>query len=164
MKNHWKSLPEASGLRRNLEALLAEPYVMTDGRKSTAQADKQAMELAWSHGLDTDPPRTFAIDRINSLKVQGTPDALRELNRLYQLEAINLEAEAEQRNVVRWTAMRRWAAEPSTAELQAEQAKRADEAAREALIESRALAIVAEENRAALERARAQARKEMEIR
>lgn len=158
MKKHWKEAA-SPGLRRDIEALLAQPYVMTDGRLSTAQADMQVMELVFSHGLDCDPPRTCARDKIAELKAAGTIDSLDELNRLYRQESINLEADAEQRNLVRYRAMERWRREPSREVMQQQQAAAAAHAA---AVEARALAIVAEENAAALERARQRARIELE--
>src|SRR5215207_9364444 len=159
-KKHWK---EGAGaiVRQQIEALLAEPWRMTDGRLSQAQSEKQLMDLVWSIDLDCDAPSQSATEKVNALKVAGD---FRELNRCYMLQGLNFEAEQEQRNMVRWTAMRKWAAEPSREESAAADMQRAAEQAREAEIDACALAIVAEENAAMLARARKQARKEIEAR
>jgi endonuclease/exonuclease/phosphatase (EEP) superfamily protein YafD len=139
-------------VREQIEALLA---------KGTASARAQCQDLAWSYGVDLPAPPTPISDRIAALKAAGD---MREINRLYTLQGANFEAEQEQRNLVRWTAMRKWAAEPSREESAAADMKRAADAVREAEIEARAMAIVAAENAAALEKARKQARKEIEAR
>jgi hypothetical protein len=157
MKPHWKEAAGAS-VREQIAALLAGPYRMTDGRTSLAQSWKQAMDLAWSVQTDTDPPPTPAGDRIAELRAAAD---FRELNRLYLLQGLDVEAAQEQRNLIRWQAMRRWASEPSAAERREADLARAQAEAHEAEIEARALAIVAEQNRAALEKARQQARKEL---
>lgn len=170
MKEHWKN---ASPLvRAQIEALLSEPYqcaevaiddkretfVKKDSGKSNAQAYKQMMDLCWSFGFDCDPPPTPAADKIAALKAANDH---RELNRLYLLQGLNFEAEQEQRNAIRWQAMRKWASEPSDAERQAEELAKAEAQAVEAQIEFRAREIIAQQDRAALDKARAQARKEL---
>jgi hypothetical protein len=136
--------------REQIEALLA---------KGTASARAECQDLAWSYGLDLPAPPTPVSDRLAALKAAGD---MREINRLYTVSGANFEAEQEQRNVVRWTAMRKWASEPSREETAAADMKRAHDAAREAEIEARAQRALAEHHRATLERYRARARKEIE--
>lgn len=155
-KPHWKNA--SAIVREQIEALLAQPYRMTDGRMSEAQAQKQAMDLIWSYGFDCDRPEPKVSQKLAELREAKD---FREINRLHLLSGASFEEEQEQRNLVRWQAMRKWASEPSAAEQAAESLAKAAGAAREAEIEARALAIVAEQNRAALERAREQARQEL---
>lgn len=160
MKKHWKD-GAFPALRAQLEELESQPYRMSDGRMSEAQSDLQIQNLAWANGLNTSAPRMTATEKIAELRAAGEA-GLRELNRLYTLQGINFESEQEKSNMVRWEAMqRKWAQEPSAEERQAESLKQAEEAQAAALVEARALAIVASEHAAALERARKQARKEL---
>lgn len=158
MRKHWKE-GASPILRAQLEALESQPWRMADGRLSEAQADMQLQNLAWANGLNTSAPRMGAVEKIAELRAAKD---FRELNRLYLLSGLDREAEQQQSNQIRWAAMQqKWALEPSAEERQAESLAAAAAAAREAEIEARALAIVAEQNRAALDKARAQARKEL---
>jgi hypothetical protein len=157
MKKHWTEAAGAS-VSEQIAALLAGPHRMSDGRASLAQSWLQAMNLAWSVQTDTDPPPTPASDKIAELRAAGD---FRELNRLYLLQGLDVEAAQEQRNLIRWQAMRRWASEPSPAERREADLARAQAEAHEAEVEARAQQILAEQNRAALEKARQQARKEL---
>jgi hypothetical protein len=149
MKKHWRQSGSAI-LIRQMEEILAQPVTVPE-------AENEAAELAWSRGYDVDPPRTPAMDRIAELRAVGD---YRTLNREHALRGLHIDAEKEARNLTRWNAMRRWASDPSNEERQAEELKRARQEAEMAAIEARALAIVAEQNKQLLERARKQARAE----
>jgi hypothetical protein len=158
MRKHWKD-GAAPILRAQLEALESQPWRMSDGRMSDAQADLQIQNLAWANGLNTSHPRLTATNKIAELKAAGD---YRELNRMYLLNGLNFESEQEQRNLIRWQGMQqKWAQEPSPEERQAEAGRLEAEQAEAARIEARALEIVAAESLAALERARAKARREI---
>jgi hypothetical protein len=157
MKPNWRTAHKS--VREQIERLLEQSWKMADGRMSAAQSWKQAADLAWANGCDIEPPATPASDKIAELRTAGD---FRTLNRLYMLQGLDIEAAQEKANVVRWQAMRKWAAEPSNAERQAADLQRAEAEAVAAQVEARAMAIVAEQNRAALEKARAVARREIE--
>ncbi len=156
-KKHWRE----SGLRpliARLEERLATPYQCADGQLSWCESWSRVSEQAFAAGFDTSPPPTTATEQIAQLRAERDFETL---NERYRIEGLNFEADREARALVRWNSLRRWAAEPSNEERRAEELARAQADQREAEIESRALAIVAEQNRAALERARVQARKEL---
>jgi len=157
MKPNWRTAHPS--VRDEIARLLEQPWKMSDGRTSPAQSWMQASTLAWSVGTDIEPPTTPATERINALRATGD---FRELNRLYMLQGLDVESRQELANVTRYNAMRRWASEPSNAERQAADLQRAEAEALTAQVEARALAIVAEQHRAALEKARVAARKEIE--
>lgn len=91
---------------------------------------------------------------------------LRELERTSPSEARRyksenfLELELEQINVALWNQRREWAAGPSPAELAEQQRAARERAELDQRIEARAREILEEQNRRALEKAREQARKE----
>jgi hypothetical protein len=150
VKKHWKQSGSAI-LIRQMEEISAQPVCPAD-------ADNEMAELAWSRGFDVDRPRTPSSDRIAALRAAGD---FRTLNRENMLRGLHIDAEKEARNVTRWNAMRKWASEPSHEERQAEELQRAKEAADLAAVEARAQELLAADNRAALERARAKAKKEL---
>jgi hypothetical protein len=156
MKPRWTEAHPS--VREQVTALLAQPYRMTDGRMSEAYAWKAAADFVWSRGYDLDPPRTPATEKIAALRAAGD---FRELNRLYLLQGLDIEAAQEGRNLIRYNAMARWRAENSATETREADLARAQAEAREAEVEARAQQILAEQNRAALEKARQQARKEL---
>jgi hypothetical protein len=157
MKPHWKD--GGAILRAQIAELLREPYRLSDGGLSPAESWYQAAQLAWSNQLDIEPPPHSATDRVKALRDAKDFETL---NEEYRSSGLNFEHERETRYLVRWTAMRKWASEPSSAELAAVALKQAEAASHEAAIEARAQQLLAEENRATLERARKRARKEAE--
>jgi hypothetical protein len=148
MKPNWRTAHVS--VRQQIEAYLAD---------GTPASWKKAADLSWSMGCDIEAPTTKASEKIAELRESKD---FRELNRLYMLTNIEAEARQEAANLARWQGMRKFASEPSNAERHAESLAQAQAAAREAEIEARALAIVAEQNRSALTKARQQAKREIE--
>lgn len=132
-----------------------------DGSLQTVAAvrHERMMNIAFNAGYDTDPPPMPCTDRLAELSIADPAECAR-----YRRRSA-LERAQEHRNMIRWQSMRRWASEPSAAEL-AEQAK-AEREKQElaARVDERAAEIVATAERqkrdAALAKARAAAAKEL---
>jgi hypothetical protein len=156
MKLHWRTAHIS--VREQVEALLAQPYKMSDGRMSEAHSWKRAADLVWSRGYDLDPPRSPVSEKLAELRAAKDFSTI---NRLHLLNGASFEEEAEKANVIRYGAMAKWRAQPSAEEQAAESLKQAEAARLEALVEARAQQLLADANGAALEQLRKQARKEI---
>lgn len=162
-KLHWREAPPI--IRRMVEdqltrgAFTAEDKDRTQYGNSPATAWINAATYAWSVGYDIDKPQTPAHDKIEALKAAKDWQGLHAFG---VLQGGNNERDVELRALARWTAMRKWAAEPSEAELAAERRAEQERVAQAAALDARAEEIVAAAEAARLEKARATARKQAE--
>jgi hypothetical protein len=149
LKKHWsEASPIVRGKIEEARTMATSPEV----------AWRTMADIAFRYGFDVEPPTTPMSDKLNALRKIGD---YRTVNRMHLLSGAHLIEESEKRNVVRFQSMRKWASQPSASEQRDESLAHAAAEAREAEIEMRAQQILAEQNRAATEKARAQARKEI---
>lgn len=133
------------------------PRVTATGNEvpSPATTWRSAAREAWGAGYDIDPPTLPCTERHAEL-AQTDPVTARH----YKSEHF-IEMDLERENAAEWERRRKWAMGPAPAEYAEQQRAERERAELEQRIEARAREILADEQRRALEKARAQARKEL---